>query len=119
MLELHMAWHDPLSCSYLQNTEQEDFDCGCRHRMCSDTRVRGVHSNACCKKAVQAAQVADSVSETRNSGATVSRRSSGQKISTSAASARLLWQVALRFITLTQLQQVHSLHSGLLTRGRA
>jgi hypothetical protein len=55
---------------------------------------------------VQAAQVADSAGETRNSGATVSRRSSGQKISTSAASARLLWQVALRFMTLTQLQQV-------------
>lgn len=53
--------------------------------------------------------MADSISKTRNSGATVARRSTGQKISMSAASARLLWQVALRFITLTQLQQVRCL----------
>lgn len=57
-------------------------------------------------QAVQAAQVATGAPEARGGGATVSRRSSGQKVSVSAASARLLWQVALRFVTLTQLQQV-------------
>ena len=64
---------------------------------------------SCGRQANQAAQV---LAGSGGRGA-ASPSGKGQQVSVSAASARLLWQTALRFITLTQLQQARLSYASL------